>query len=176
MKFTYLDNGDSIAEISNFAQHFENFQFYPRQLLIIAKVDNENKRFFGKVINKENNKVTIYIYNQDSKKKYMDGPYKIKEKETTKSYETMLNGLEEFNKSKSNLMNEDIESLIIGLQKDNISNINEYFKNVEIPTKFNILDLHVRLNPSQEKSIKNCFKYKLNIIKGPPGTGKTTEI
>ena len=176
LKFTYLDNGDSIAEITNFVQHFENFQFYPRQLLIIAKADNENKRFFGKVINKENNKVTIYIYNQDSKKKYMDGPYKIKEKETTKSYETMLNGLEEFNKSKSNLMNEDIESLIIGLQKDNISIINEYFKNVEIPTKFNILDLHVRLNPSQEKSIKNCFKYKLNIIKGPPGTGKTTVL
>ena len=176
LKFTNLDNGDNIAEITNSIQLKQNFQFYPRQLLIIAKADNEEKKCIGKVISKERNKITIYIYYQDSKKTYTDGPFKIKEKETTKSYETMLKGLDEFNESKSHLMDENIESLILGLVKDNLSNTNEYFKNVEIPTKLNILELNKRLNPSQTFSIKNCFKYKFNIIKGPPGTGKTTVL
>ena len=175
LKFTYLENGDNIAEIINCFQHFEKFQFYLRQLLIITKVENEEKQFIGKVINKENNKVTIYIYSQDSKKRYIDGPYKIKEKYTTKNYETMLDGLDKF-KAKSNLIDKDLEALIIGFEKDNISNVNEYFKNKEVPTRLNILDLNVRLNPSQEYSIKNCFKHKLNIIKGSPGTGKTTVL
>ncbi len=176
LKFTNLENGDNIAEITNSIQLSQNFQFYPRQLLIIAKADNEEKKCIGKVISKEKNKITIYIYYQDSKKTYTDGPFKIKEKETTKSYETMLKGLDEFNESKSHLMDENIESLILGLLKDNLSNINEYFKNVEIPTKLNILELNIRLNPSQIFSIKNCFKYKFNLIKGPPGTGKSTVL
>ena len=176
LKFTYLDNDDIIAEITNYHQYLEKFQFYPRQLLIIAKIDNEEKRCIGKVIKKENTKVTIYIYNENSKKSYTDGPFLIKEKDTTKSLETMLMGLEEFKNSKSHLMNENIESIIMGILKDNISNVNEYFKNVEIPTKLNILDLNVRLNQSQEFSIKSCFKHRFNLIKGPPGTGKTTVL
>ena len=51
LKFTNLDNGDNIAEITNSIQLKQNFQFYPRQLLIIAKADNEEKKCIGKVIN-----------------------------------------------------------------------------------------------------------------------------
>ena len=176
LKFINLDNGDSIAEITNSIQLSQKFQFYPRQLLIIAKYDNEDKKCIGKVISKERNKVIIYIYYQDIKKRFSDGLFKIKEKESTKSLEKMLIGLDNFNESKSNLMDENIESLILGDIKDNFSNVNEYFKNVKIPKKLNILDLDIILNPSQTLSIINCFKYKLNLIKGPPGTGKSTVL
>ena len=176
LKFLDLKN-DIVAEINNPFQLAQNFQFYPRQLLIIAKAENEEKNCIGKVISKEKNKVIISMYYQDSKIKFSDGLFKIKEKETTKSYETMLNGLDNFYETKSHLMDENIESLILGLEKDNISNINEYFKNVQLPRRLNIINLeNIILNQSQDLAIRICFKYKLTVIRGPPGTGKSTVL
>ena len=44
----------------------------------------------------------------------------------------------------------------------------------DLPQRVNIANNENSiLNKSQENSIKNCFKNKLTLIRGPPGTGKT---
>ena len=89
----------------------------------------------------------------------------------------MKNGLAKFKSKKLFYMNKDIEALILGVFPEKFSNKNEYIKANEIPTKLNILQLsHLRLNKSQEKAIFNCFNNKLTLIKGPPGTGKSTVL
>ena len=173
LKFTKVGNSDYIAEITNKSQLNQNFLFYKRQLLIITKADNEEKGFTGKVIGKENNKITISCL--DLEKDYADGPFNIKNKETTGSYERMLDGLKTF--KDKNKINKDLEALILGVLPEKFSNKNEYIKLNEIPTKLNILDLEFfRLNKSQENAIFNCFTHKLTLIKGPPGTGKSTVL
>ena len=174
LKFTKVGDSDYTAEITNPLQLKQNFLFYKRQLIFITKANNEEKGFTGKVINKENNKITIYCL--DLKKHFADGPFNIKNKETIGSYERMKNGLAKF-QSKKSYMNKDIEEIILGRFSDKFSNKNEYIKEKEIPTKLNILELgSLRLNESQEKAIFNCFKNKLTLIKGPPGTGKSTVL
>ena len=173
LKFTKVGDSDYIAEITNTFQLKHNFLFYKNQLLYI-KSNNEEKGFIGKVINKENNKITIYCL--DLKKEFADFSFNIKNKQTIGSYERMKNGLTKFQSNK-NYMNKDIEQLILGKFSDKFSNKNEYIKENEIPTKLNILELEsLRLNKSQEEAIFNCFKNKLTLIKGPPGTGKSTVL
>jgi hypothetical protein len=175
LKFTKVGNSDYIAEITNKSQLSQRFLFYKRQLLIITKADNDEKGFIGKVIGKENNKITISCL--DLEKEYADGPFNIKNKETTGSYERMLAGLEKFKSKNESKINKDLEALILGVLPEKFSNKNEYIKLNEIPTKLNILDLEFfRLNKSQEKAIFNCFMHKLTLIKGPPGTGKSTVL
>ena len=175
LKFIKVGDSDYIAEIANSSQFNQNFLFYKKQLLSITKANNEEKGFIGRVINKENNIITIACIQLE--KQFADGPYKIKNKQTTDSYERMKRGLEKFKSKKISYMNKDIEALILGVFPEKFTNKNEYIKASEIPNKLNILELgHLRLNKSQERAIFNCFNYKLTLIKGPPGTGKSTVL
>ena len=171
LKFEFRDKNYVTAKIT---RENQDFQFYPRQLLIIAKITNENKTFLARVTNIVNNK-KIIIYFDKLDKLLNDGQYLVKEKESTANYQRMLDALDLLRMKKSNLFNKDIQHLIIG--KNNFSNENEYFKNIQLPKRLNVNALeNVRLNKSQENAINNCFKYKFSIIKGPPGTGKTLVI
>ena len=177
LKFTKIDESFFVAEIENCFLLNQNFLFYKGQLLTIAKAENEEKKFTGKVIFKEYNKIIISCLNLE--KHYVNGFFKIKEKETIGSYERMGEGLHKFNnnKNKTSYINEDIKNIILGKMPENFSNKNEYIKENEIPSKLNILELEkIRLNKSQENAIINCFKNKLSLIKGPPGTGKSTVL
>ena len=177
LKFTEIDNLCFIAEIENCLRFNHNFLFYKGQLLEIAKAENEEKKFTGRVIFKEHNKVIISCLTLE--KHYANGLFKVKEKQTIGSYERMKEGLHKFNnnKNKTSYINEDIKNLILGTIPENFSNANEYINHNEIPSKLNILELEkIRLNKSQEDAIIKCFKNKLSLIKGPPGTGKSTVL
>ena len=190
LKFDIIDKKYIVPEIKRSNQ---NFFFYPRQLLLIAKETNENKTFLASVINidKLSNKVTIYF--KDLDKLLNNENYLIKEKESVSNYRRIIDGLDEFNQKKSNLFNKNIQLLILGKEvkeekeekeekgeieeKDHFSNENEYIDKSDIPTRLNIHEFeNVKLNPSQEAAIRNCFKNKFTIIKGPPGTGKSTVL
>ena len=161
----------------------QEFSFYLKQFLIVAKANNPNKTFLAKVIkiDKEKNKVIIYFETLD--KPMNDGVYLIKEKETSDSTERMIKGLEELKKENSNLFNKDILDLIIANNKDEeneedknykSSNENKFSDKSRLPKNLNIEKLENNiLNKSQENAIKNCFNNKLTLIRGPPGTGKT---
>ena len=60
LKFDIIDKKYIIAEIKKSKQ---NFLFYPRQLLLVAKETNENKPFLASVIkiDKNSNRVTIFF-------------------------------------------------------------------------------------------------------------------
>ena len=173
LKFQYIENNVCIAEIINIFQ-IQRFQFYNRQFLMLSIDENEENNFVGKVIKIENNKIIIYCY---LNKKYVDGIFKIKEKEITRSYISMLKGLYIFEHCKYLLMDINIRALIIGTKIKNFSNKNTYLNPKDIPTKINILELgNKRLNNSQEAGILNSFRNKLTIIRGAPGTGKSLVI
>jgi len=189
LKFIKIDDREFIVEITNIYQ--QKFQFFPRQLLYISKKYEEEEEeeeveveveekicFSGKVFKKE--KDVIYMICNDLKKNLSDGKYFIKEKQTTGSYERMLEGLGYFD-SKKTYMSKDIESLIIGSNKEKFSNKNEYINESDIPREkeLDIQDLvneSIELNENQKNAIMKCFKYKFSLIKGPPGTGKSTVL
>ena len=159
----------------------QEFQFYPRQLLIVAKATNENKTFIARVIDidKIHNKITIFF--KELEQKIKDGHYKIKEKDSTASFDRILNGLEKFKSKNFDYFSKDIQLLIIGKKikegKDELSNVNAYLDKNLLPTKLNIPEFeNIKLNKSQEEAINNCFRNKLTLIKGPPGTGKSTVL
>ena len=156
------------------------FLFYLKQLLIVAKVNNPHKTELAKVINIDKNKNIITIYFRELDKVKNDGIYLIKEKESTENLNRMINGLENL-QDKDNLFNNNILNLIIASENEEkdknkilISNNNEYLNKSDLPQRVNIANNENSiLNKSQENSIKNCFKNKLTLIRGPPGTGKT---
>ncbi len=159
----------------------QKFQFYPRQLLIVAKANNENKFNLARVIEIDKNENKITLFFKDLDKVIKDGYYSIKEKESTASFDRIINGLNQFKQKLFDSMLKDIQLLIIGKEikegKDEISNKNNYLEQSQIPKKLNIPDLeNIKLNKSQEEAIQNCFKNKLTLIKGPPGTGKSTVL
>ena len=181
LKFSCIDKSYIIAEIKKKEDDDQEFQFYPRQLLIVAKKTNENKSFLARVIDIDKTKSKITIYFKDLDKLLYDGEYLIKEKELTQSYDRMIDGLENLKQKKSDLFNKDIQLLIIGKEikegKENISNENNYIEKSQIPQKLNLAEFeNVKLNKSQEKAIRNCFNNKLTLIRGPPGTGKSTVL
>ena len=178
LKFDSVDTSYIIAEITKKEQEFI---FYPRQLLIVAKATNENKFWLARVIDidKRQNKITIFF--KDLDKCLKDGEYAIKEKESLASYDRIIDGLESLKMKNSNLFDKNILSLIIGKEikegKGELSNKNEYLDQKLLPKRLNISKLeNIELNQSQEKAIKNCFMHKLTLIKGPPGTGKSTVL
>ena len=178
LKFSFEDKSYLIAEIKKTNQEF---QFYPRQLLIVSKSTNENKSFLGRVIaiDKISNKITIFF--KDLDKLLNDGHYLIKEKDSTASFDRILDGLNNFKQKDSDLFLKDIQLLIIGKEikegKDELSNQNTYLYGKDIPKNLDIKELeNVKLNESQKQAINNCFKNKLTLIKGPPGTGKSTVL
>ena len=146
----------------------------------MAKSTNENKTFLARVIeiDKIGNKITIFF--KDLDKAIKDGHYKIKEKDSTANYDRILNGLDNFKQKDSDLFSKDIQLLIIGKEikdgKDELSNANNYLDTSKIPKKLDVPELDIKLNKSQEEAINNCFKNKLTLIKGPPGTGKSTVL
>ena len=146
----------------------------------MAKSTNENKTFLARVIeiDKIGNKITIFF--KDLDKAIKDGHYKIKEKDSTANYDRILNGLDNFKQKDSDLFSKDIQLLIIGKEikegKDELSNANNYLDTSKIPKKIDVPELDIKLNKSQEEAINNCFKNKLTLIKGPPGTGKSTVL
>ena len=158
------------------------FQFYQNQLLIVAKTTNLKHTDIAKVINivKFKDKEIVTIYFGELTKSNYDGKYMIKEKETTENIDRMIKGLEIL-KDKDNLFNENILKLIIAGELDEeqekqnkFSNENEYLNKSDLPQKLNIPKFeNFQLNKCQENAIKNCFKNKLTLIRGPPGTGKT---
>ena len=178
LKFDIVDKAYVIAEIKKTNQ---DFQFYPRQLLIVAKATNENKTFLARVIEIDKNQNKITIYFRDLKRSLNNGHYLIKEKDSTASFDRIIDGLERFKQKDSNLFSKDIGLLIVGNEieeyKDQFSNVNTYLDKSQIPEKLDIKEFeNIKLNNSQKEAIKNCFKNKLTLIKGPPGTGKSTVL
>ena len=51
----------------------------------------------------------------------------------------------------------------------NIRNPNN--KQIQLIPK--LIEEMIRINPSQERAIKNALKYYISLIIGPPGSGKT---
>ena len=178
LEFTMVDKAYVIAELKKDNQEFI---FYPRQLLLVAKATNENKSFLARVIAIDKNQKKITLFFKDLEKCISDGEYSIKEKDSLASYDRMINGLEELKPKNASLFNKNILLLILGKEikdgKENLSNINEYLDNSRLPKKSNIPFLpEIKLNKSQENAIINCFKHKLTLIKGIPGTGKSTVL
>ena len=178
LTFYIEDKNYLLAEIKKSNQ---DFQFYPRQLLIVAKATNENKSFLARVINIDKNQNKIIIYFKDLDRLLNDGHYLIKEKDSTASFDRMLDGLGQFKQKNLDLFDKNIQLLIIGKEikegKEELSNVNNYIPSSQIPSKLNISELeNIKLNKSQENAIRNCFKNKLTLIKGPPGTGKSTVL
>ena len=178
LKFSTVDKSYIIAEIFKKQQEF---LFYPRQLLHVAKANNENKSFLARVIDidKTQNKITLFF--KDLEKTIKDGEYAIKEIDSLASYERMMTGLEKLKSNDSRLFDKNILLLIIGKEieeeQEKISNENTYLEQSLLPKKLNVSKLeNIELNQSQENAIKNCFKHKLTLIKGPPGTGKSTVL
>ena len=178
LKFSMIDNSYIIAVLKKDKQEFI---FYPRQLLLVAKATNENKSFLARVIDIDKNENKITIFFKDLDKCLKDGEYSIKEKDSLASYDRMINGLEELKPKNSSLLNRNILLLILGKEikedKEKISNLNEYLDKSHIPKKLTIPLLpNIQLNKSQENAMFNCFKHKLTLIKGIPGTGKSTVL
>ena len=175
-----IDQYDYCAEIKINHSSKEKMQFYKRQILMIIKKDEfEEEEIIctGKVYGKDKN--SVFIFCQGLKKKYSDGLYFIKEKETTGSFQNMLTGLEEFEQKKSNKMDINIEKIIIGNYTDELSNKNEYIRFSDIPKNLDIpefINKNIYLNKGQKNAILGSLNHKLSIIKGPPGTGKTTVL
>ena len=178
LKFNIKDNTYITAEIK---KNNQEFCFYPRQLLIVSKLMNENKSFLARVIDVDKSKKNITIFFKDLEKHLCDGLYNIKEKYSTANYKRMIEGLDILKRKDSLLLNKNILLLIIGKEikegKEKLSNVNEYLDQALLPNKLRIAKLeNINLNKSQEIAIKNCFKHKLTLIKGPPGTGKSTVL
>ena len=178
LEFSMIDSNYVIAQ---FKKENQEFIFYPRQLLLVAKATNENKSFIARVIDidKKQNQITIFF--KDLDKCIKDGQYSIKEKDSLASYDRMINGLEELKPKNATLFNRNILLLILGKEikddKEQLSNLNEYLDKNNLPKKLNIPFLpNIELNESQENAIKNCFEHKLTLIKGIPGTGKSTVL
>ena len=179
MKFSGDSSGYITAEIVNDKK--KEFLFYMRQFLLVARKTNRNKTESAKVIkiDKEKNIVTIYF--KDLDKTMNDDTYLIKEKESTESLDRIIDGLEKLKMENLNLFDKNILELIIGSEnkeeKDNKNkclNDNDYLNKSKLPQKLNIAKFeNSELNKSQEEAIRNCFKNKLTLIRGPPGTGKT---
>ena len=162
----------------------QDFYFYNRQFLIVAKATNPHKTSLAKVINIDKNQNSVTIYFEDLDKLMNNGVYLIKEHETSNSNDRMIEGLEKLKKS-NNLLDEDILELIIANnknedeeeekdKKEQFSNENKFVDKSRLPKNLNISKLENNiLNKSQENAIKNCFNNKLTLIRGPPGTGKT---
>ena len=178
LEFSMIDSNYIIAQ---FKKEKQEFIFYPRQLLLVAKATNENKSFIARVIDIDKNQNKITIFFKDLDKCLKDGQYSIKEKDSLASYDRMINGLEELKPKNTTLFNRNILLLILGKEikddKEQISNLNEYLDKNNLPKKLNIPFLpNIELNESQENAMKNCFKHKLTLIKGIPGTGKSTVL
>ena len=179
LKFSGDNSGYITAEIVNDKK--KEFLFYMRQFLLVARKTNRNKTESAKVIkiDKEKNIVTIYF--KDLDKTMNDDTYLIKEKESTESLDRIIDGLEKLKMENLNLFDKNILELIIGNEnkeeKDNKNkylNENDYLNKSKLPQKLNIAKFeNSELNKSQEEAIRNCFKNKLTLIRGPPGTGKT---
>lgn len=212
LKF-YKEENYILAEIKKTTQEFP---FYPRQLLIVTKADNENKSFIARVIEIDKISYKIKICFKDLDKLLKDTHYLIKEKDSTASYDRILDGLDDFKQKDCNLFSKDIQLLIIGKEinakkeekegkekkedyekkvdivkigkkekkdkedredREEFSNKNTYLAINEIPKNLDIKEFgNIKLNESQKKAINNCFKNKLTLIKGPPGTGKSTVL
>ena len=124
----------------------QEFYFYHKQFLTVAKLTNPNKTFIAKVIKiDDENKVTIYFENLD--KTMNDGVYLIKEKETSDSIIRMIEGLDELKKENSNLFDENILELIIANNKNEekeedknneFSNENKFSDKSRLPNNLNI--------------------------------------
>ena len=178
LKFCSHDNSYITAEVK---KENQEFFFLPRQLLIVSKIMNENKSFLARVINIDKSKKKITIFFKDLDRNLSDGYYNIKEKYSISNYSRMVEGLEKLKRKDSLLLNKNILLLIIGKkikeEKEQISNINQYLDKTLLHTKLRISKLeNINLNKSQENAIRNCFKHKLTLIKGPPGTGKSTVL
>ena len=91
-------------------------------------------------------------------------------KESVKNYERMIAGLRKF--MKDNCMNENIVQMILGQNPDfNINIRNPNNKQIQLIPK--LIEEMIRINPSQERAIKNALKYYISLVIGPPGSGKT---
>ena len=139
LEFSMIDSNYIIAQLKKEKQEFI---FYPRQLLLVAKATNENKSFIARIIDIDKNQNKITIFFKDLDKCLMDGEYSIKEKDSLASYDRMINGLEELKPKNSLLFNRNILLLILGKEikddKEQISNLNEYLDQSHIPKKLNI--------------------------------------
>ena len=178
LKFSIVDKSYVIAELK---KNQQEFFFFPRQLLHVAKASNENKYFTARVIEIDKSQKKITIFFKDLEKTLKDGEYAIKEKDSLASYDRMITGLEELKPKDAKLLDKNILSLIIGKEikegKEEISNENAYLDKSILPKKLNVSKLEdIQLNPSQERAIRKSFEHKLTLIKGPPGTGKSTVL
>ena len=102
LKFDIIDKKYIVAEIKKeikmeIKKSNQNFLFYPRQLLLVAKETNENKTFLASVIKIDNNSNRVTIYFKELDKLLNNGNYLIKEKESISNYGRIMDGLDLFN-------------------------------------------------------------------------------
>ena len=175
---TFYKEDEYISALIKYSN--QEFFFYRRQLLRVMGEDNENKYVQARVINVDKSSKSVTLFFKDLKKTLIDGVYAIKEDDSFANYGRMQNGLKLLKRNDS-LMDKNILSLILGKETIDdgspISNINSYLDESLLPEILSIFRLiNIKLNKSQEFAIRNCFRHKLNLIKGPPGTGKSTVL
>ena len=162
LDFEYQEKNQCFITVKN-----PNFQLFEKNDVDIFKKD-ELVIHGAKVRFKKDDSIILYCKKIDEK--YQDGIYKIRMKESVKNYERMIFGLHKF--MKDNLMNENIVQMLLGQNPDlNINIRNPNNKQIQLIPK--LIEEMIRLNPSQEKAIKNALKYYISLVIGPPGSGKT---
>ena len=109
------------------------------------------------------------------------GKYFIELDRPAPRYVEKVNMSVEFNKCMNNRLNKGLDKLKNGdLDADIIDIILGKKSVVLLPFSYNEMDYSVpkfkKLNSSQNLAVRNALKYKVSIIEGPPGTGKTETI
>ena len=124
----------------------------------------------AKIRNKVDN--TVILYCGKIKKFFENGEYQIQLKESVKNYERIVNGLNLLKERK--LLNENIMQMILGNSPDLSINIKkENVKEIKLIPKLKDQIGEIKMNPSQERAIKNALMYYISLVIGPPGSGKT---
>ena len=162
LEFDYQEKNQCFITVKN-----PNFQLFEKNDVEIFKKDDLIIQG-AKVRFKNDDSIILYCNKIDEK--YKDGIYQIRMKESVKNYERMIAGLRKF--MKDNCMNENIVQMILGQNPDlNINIRNPNNKQIQLIPK--LIEEMIRINPSQERAIKNALKYYISLIIGPPGSGKT---
>ena len=87
-------------------------------------------------------------------------------KHDTSTFERLIKGLEAFNE---NTQDTEIFKIILGRQKEALMKYFIDHNDYSIPGSRT-------LNSTQNEAVRKALKYKVSVVHGPPGTGKTETI
>ena len=140
-----------------------------------SKYDKDYE-FLGviKDINYKDDEIIVYIFNSKIRKfEAKVGKYYIKEKFCDVAFERMLSGLDNFI-DETPYCSDEIMHILLGYtvkyskEKNTLNQL--FVKKINLTTSINDFG---SLNDKQLEALQKIFKNVFNIIKGPPGTGKT---